>query len=106
MARTDRSGGKGDLPSRDDVFAAVRRPTSRRQPASRVAVVLDIEDGHGLASDKRLCGPRHAIFEGLPKRPELLIFAVRVGEDLVEEHSPQLVVAVLVATAGPHGPLR
>jgi hypothetical protein len=67
------------------VLRAIRPPASRRQPSPRVPVVVEADDGHRLPDHECVARYRDVVLERVSERPELLVVAVGVDEDLVEE---------------------
>jgi hypothetical protein len=80
-----RSRKKHDIRSADDVLAPILPTTLRRQSAPRIAVVVEIQHRDHLADDESITGNGDIILESLPKSPELLILAVSIDRDLLDE---------------------
>ena len=76
---------KYDFRCRRDMLGAVIAPAPRRQPAPLVSIVFERDNRDGFADDEPVARHPDAGLESLPKSPELLVVAVRIDRDLLDE---------------------
>ena len=84
---TCRSLRKPDLGDCNQMFGAVFASASCSQPASFVAVVVNLDHRNRFPDDEAISQQLDIVLEGLPKSPELLIVTVCVDSDLLDRSS-------------------
>ena len=72
---------------------------SRSQPAALVAIVVNLDHRDRLADNKGISGQGNVVLEGLPYGPQLLVVAVGVNEDLLDQRVQVGEVLVAVASS-------
>src|SRR5260370_27960254 len=79
------SRGNGYSARGDDVWGPILPPASRGQAATFVAVIVEGDHRYRLADHKSIGRQGERVFESLAKRPELLVLAVCVNDDFVDQ---------------------
>jgi hypothetical protein len=97
--RPSRSFREHHIGCSDDMLRAIRAPALRCQPATLIAVVINLDDRNRLADDESIGRQGKLVLKGLPKGPQWLVVAVCVNRDLFNQlvQSCEVVVAPFVA---------
>ena len=73
------------LGDRDEMLLAAPVPASGRQPLARIAVVVELDNLDWLPDDVCIERQHNAVLERLAKCPELLVVAVGICQDVLEQ---------------------
>jgi hypothetical protein len=78
-------GGSTNVCRRDDVLGTVLTAAPRRQSASYVPVVIELDHGNRFADDEGIARDLDVVFQGLPERREFLAVVGGVDDNRLDD---------------------